>query len=160
VGGIVFGVGAGGPPDRARAATFAWQRDYADAVALARAEGRPMIIDFWAEWCTACKELDRNVWADPRVRAEASRFVALKLDGTDGSDAFNALVDRFGVIGLPTVVLLDPHGRESPDRVLGAVPAEEMLSRLRGVDRACQDRKPAARPAADPQLAMACVLRW
>jgi thiol:disulfide interchange protein DsbD len=160
VGGIVYGVGAGGARERARAATFAWQHDYDAAVALARAEKRPMIIDFWADWCTACTELDRNVWGDPRVRAEASRFVALKLDGTDGSDQFNAIVDRFGVVGLPTVVLLDPQGREAPDRVLGAVPADEMISRLKGVDRACQDRKPSRQPAADPHLAMACAARW
>ena len=57
-------------------------------------------------------------------------------------------------------LLLDPHGREAPDRVLGAVPAEEMLSRLRGVDRACEDRKPPTRPAGDPQVAMACTARW
>ncbi len=160
VGGLVYGIGAGGARERARAATFAWQHDLDAAVALARAEGKPMIIDFWADWCTACKELDRNVWADPRVRAEASGFVALKLDGTDGSDRFNSIVDRFGIVGLPTVVLLDRQGREAPDRVLGAVPADEMIARLRGVDRACQDRKPPTPPAADPQLAMACVVRW
>ncbi len=160
VGGIVYGVGAAGAQERARAAAFAWQHDYDAAVALARAEGRPMIIDFWAEWCAACKELDKHVWADPQVRAAASRFVAVKLDGTDGADWFNELVDRYGVVGLPTVVLLDAQGRESPDRVLGAVPAEEMLARLRGVDRACDGRKPAAAPAANPQLAMACVTRW
>ena len=162
LGGIVYGVGAGGARVRARAATFAWGHDLDAGVAQARAQGRPMIIDFWADWCTACKELDRNVWADARVQAEAARFVAVKVDGTVESDRFTAVTDRFGIIGLPTVVLLDPHGREAPDRVLGAVPAEEMLSRLRGVDRACEGRKPTppARAPADPQLAMACVVRW
>jgi thiol:disulfide interchange protein DsbD len=162
VGGIVYGVGAGGARARAGAATFGWQHDLDAAVAQARAQGRPMIIDFWADWCTACKELDRDVWSDPRVRAEASRFVAVKIDGTVESDAFTAITDKFGIIGLPTVVLLDPHGREAPDRVLGAVPAEEMISKLRGVDRACDRPTPAppARAAADPQLAMACVVRW
>jgi thioredoxin:protein disulfide reductase len=162
VGGVVYGVGAGGARTRARAATFAWAHDLDAAVAQARAQGRPMIIDFWADWCTACKELDRDVWADPRVQAEAARFVAVKVDGTVESDRFTAVSDRFGIIGLPTVVLLDPHGREAPDRVLGAVPAEEMLARLRGVDRACEGRKPTppTRTATDPQLAMACVVRW
>ena len=158
VGGIVYGVGAAGARERARAATFAWQHDYDEAVALARREGRPMIIDFWADWCTACKELDRTVWADPRVRTEASRFVALKLDGTDGSDRFNDLVDRFGVVGLPTVVILDAKGREVPDRVLGAVPADEVLASLRGVDRACEGAKPA--PARAGAQVVACVARW
>ena len=156
--GIVYGVGVSGARERERAATFAWQHDYDTAVALARKEGRPMIIDFWADWCTACKELDRTVWADPRVRVEASRFVALKLDGTDGSDRFNDLVDRFGVVGLPTVVVLDAKGREEPDRVLGAVPADEVLARLRSVDHACEGAKPPPAPAG--AQVVACVVRW
>jgi thiol:disulfide interchange protein DsbD len=160
VGGIVYGTGAAGARERSRTSSLAWLHAYDEAVAHARAEGRPMIIDFWADWCTACKELDRNVWGDPRVQAEASRFVALKLDGTDGSDAFNALVDRFGVLGLPTVVLLDSRGRDTPDPVLGAVTASEMISRLRAVDHACEGHPPPAHPAAGSQVALACTVRW
>jgi thioredoxin:protein disulfide reductase len=158
--GIVYGAGAAGARERSRAASFAWLHAYDQAVARARTEGRPMIIDFWADWCTACKELDRNVWSDPQVRAEAARFVAVKLDGTDGSDAFNALADRFAVVGLPTVVLLDARGREAPDRVLGAVGAAEMISRLRAADRACEGQAPPAQPAPGSQVALACTVRW
>jgi thiol:disulfide interchange protein DsbD len=163
VGGLVYGAGAGAARERARAAaSFAWMHDYDAAIQLARAEGRPMILDFWAEWCAACKELDRTVWADPRVRAEAARFVAVKVDGTDGSDAFNAIaVDRFGIVGLPTVVFIDPHGREAPHRVLGAVPPNEMIESLRAVDRACErGEAPAGRPPAGAPVAVACALRW
>jgi thiol:disulfide interchange protein DsbD len=159
VGGIVYGFGAARARDRAGASVPAWEHDLGAAVSIARSQGRPMIIDFWADWCVACKDLDRNVWADPRVRAEASRFVAVKLDGTDGSDAFDALAQRFGVVGLPTVVLLDAKGREAPDRVLGAVGADEMISRLRSVDGACDGREPPARHAAGSQV-VACATRW
>jgi len=163
VGGLVYGVGAGGARERARAAaSFAWLHDYDAAVERAKAEGRPMILDFWAEWCAACKELDRTVWADPRVRAEAARFVAVKLDGTEGSDAFNAIaVDRYGIVGLPTVIFIDPRGREAPHRVLGAVRPEEMIESLRAVDGACPDgAAPPERPAAGAPLAVACAVRW
>jgi thiol:disulfide interchange protein DsbD len=120
-----------------------------------------VIIDFWAEWCAACKELDRVAWSDPRVREEASRFVALKLDGTDGSDAFNALAERYGVVGMPTVIFLDARGREVPDRVLGAVPADEMLAHLHGVDRACPPKEAApVAGAGTDAAAMACMARW
>ena len=166
-GGIAYSAGAAGARDRVRAASFAWVHGYEQAVAVARASGRPMIIDFWAEWCTACRELDRIAWDDPRVRAEAARFVPLKLDGTDGSDGFMALAERFGVVGMPTVIFLDGRGREVPDRVIGAVPADEMLSRLRGVDRACEDRPtpaPAVRADASAGVTgtavMACAARW
>ncbi len=159
VGGIVYGTGAAGARERERSQEFAWMHAYDQAVALARAEGRPMIVDFWADWCTACKELDRTVWTDPGVRAEAARFVRVKVDGTTGSDAFDELAERFGVVGLPTVVILDAQGREVPDRLLGAVPAEEMLSHLRSVDHACDGRKPPPK-ASPPQVAMACTTRW
>jgi thiol:disulfide interchange protein DsbD len=160
VGGIAYGVGAAGARDRARArAAFAWLASEPEALALAKAEGRPVIIDFWAEWCTACKELDRIAWSRPEVKAEASRFVAVKLDGTVESEAFTALAEKYGVVGMPTVIFIDPRGREVPERVMGAVPAEEMVRRLRSVDRACE-RPPAARPAGEPALAMACASRW
>jgi thiol:disulfide interchange protein DsbD len=145
--------------ERARSARdLAWEGSYERAVALAKAEGRPVIIDFWAEWCTACKELDRTAWSDPRVRAEASRFVALKVDGTDAGDAFQAVADRFGVLGMPTVVFVDGKGREVPERVTGAIDAGEMLQRLRAVDGACD--APARKAAAPPPAALACVARW
>ncbi len=167
VGGIVYGAGAAGARERARAAEgFAWIHDEREALALAKKEGRPVIIDFWADWCAACKELDRIAWADPRVRAEASRFVALKLDGTDGSDAFQALSEKYGIVGMPTVVFIDPRGREVPERVTAAIPAARMVETLRGVDGACQ-RPEAERPRPDPLAptmpgapVVACVARW
>jgi thiol:disulfide interchange protein DsbD len=157
VGGIVYAAGAAGARERARAgADLAWTGSEPAALARAKAEGRPVIIDFWAEWCTACKELDRTAWADPRVRAEAARFVALKLDGTDGSDLFQALSEKYGIVGMPSVVFIDARGREVPERVTGAVSAEEMVARLRAVDRACEKPVPVASTAG----ALACVARW
>ena len=159
VGGIVYAVGAEGARGRARAqAGFTWLSSEQEALALAKAEGRPVIIDFWADWCTACKELDKIAWSKPEVKAEAARFVAVKLDGTDGSDAFTALAEKYGVVGMPTVVFIDPRGREVPDRVMGAVSADEMVQRLRAVDVACERRTAPA--GAEPKLAMACASRW
>lgn len=162
VGGIVFGLGAAQARERARsAAAFAWQHDYEAALAAARAAGKPVILDFWADWCTACKELDKIAWAHENVREEAARFVAVKLDGTDASDAFTAVAERYGVVGMPTVIFLDGRGREVPERVMGAIEAPEMIDRLRAVDGACE--KPHPKPAAEggaPAVAMACAVRW
>jgi thiol:disulfide interchange protein DsbD len=133
--GIVYGAGAAAARERTRAAgAFTWHHDEPAAVALARAEGRPVIIDFWAEWCTACKELDKIAWADPRVRAEAARFVAVKVDGTDSTDAVAAIQERYAVQGMPTVVFIDSRGRETKERIIGAIDAEEMLQRLKAVE--------------------------
>jgi thiol:disulfide interchange protein DsbD len=157
VGGIVYGVGAAGARERVRHAEgFTWLKSYPEAIALARAEGRPVIIDFWAEWCVACKELDRIAWADPRVRAEASRFVAVKLDGTD-DDAlpFQEASAAYDIAGMPTVIFLDARGREVPERVIGAIGADEMLEKLRAVEKACEKPVPVAAGAA-----LACAARW
>lgn len=134
VGGVVYGAGALGARERAHAAaSFVWLHAEPEAVARARAEGRPVIVDFWAEWCAACKELDKLAWADPRVREEASRFVKVKVDGTESTDEVSAIQERYRVQGMPTVVFIDSAGREVADRVIGAVDADEMLQRLRAV---------------------------
>jgi thiol:disulfide interchange protein DsbD len=148
VGAIVYAAGAADARVRA-ASALAWMHDEPAAVARARAEGRPLLVDFWANWCVACKELDKFVWTDPRVRAKASRFVALKLDGTDDTPAFQALVEKYAVLGMPTVVFVDGKGRESPARVVGFVSADEMLKYLDAAEVAC-----------DAPGAVACASRW
>jgi len=165
--GIVYGAGAAGARERRLASEgFAWLQDEKAALALAKREGRPVIIDFWAEWCAACKELDRIAWADPRVREEAARFVALKLDGTDDSAEFQALTEKYRIVGMPSVVFIDSRGREVPERVTSAVRGDEMLETLRRVDGAC-DRPEKDRPRPDPLAPampgapiVACAARW
>lgn len=148
VGGIVYASGSASARADAAAANFAWiWQDEARALALARAEHRPVLIDFWADWCAACKELDRDAWSDPQVRQEARRFVALKMDGTEDSNAFERVVEKYGVVGMPTVVFIDSRGREVPQRVIGAVSAAEMLKYLKSVDVTCTP-------------ALACAARW
>src|SRR6266511_1202955 len=149
VGGIVYATGAAGARERRRAALeFAWLHEEQAALARAKAEGRPVIIDFWADWCVACKELDRTAWSDPRVREEAARFLAVKVDGTDDTPAFQALTEKYGIVGMPTVIFVDGRGREVPLRVTAAIDAEEMVRWLQAVDAAC----------ASPRVA--CVPRW
>lgn len=149
VGGIVYGVGSAGARSSAAAADFPWVRqDEASALARARAEGRPVIIDFWADWCAACKELDAQAWSDPQVREAAKRFVTLKIDATHENPAIEAIFEKYRVVGMPTVIFIDSRGREMPARITGPVPAEEMRRWLRSVDEAC------ALPV------VACVTRW
>jgi thiol:disulfide interchange protein DsbD len=149
VGGIVYAIGAAGARERARsAAAFAWLHSEEEAIALAKAEGRPVLVDFWAEWCTACKELDRTAFADARVREALSRFVTVKVDATNDTEEVAALLDKYGVVGMPTLVFIDRRGHEVPVRVTGAIEAEEMLKWVGAVDRACLTP------------VVACVTRW
>jgi thiol:disulfide interchange protein DsbD len=149
VGGIVYASGAASARARVQGEKVAWHfhQDEPAAIALARAEGKPVIIDFWAEWCSACKELDKTAWADPRVQEAAGRFVKLKMDGTNDTEVFQKVFEKYAVVGMPTVLFIDSTGREVPQRITGAVEADEMLKYLESVDRTCGP-------------AIACVTRW
>jgi len=79
----------------------------------ARREARPLVVDFGAEWCGACKKLEQTTFADPLVREAAARFLAVKVDATDDTDlAVASTLKRLHVAGLPTVILFDAQGRE------------------------------------------------
>jgi thiol:disulfide interchange protein DsbD len=74
----------------------------------ALAAGKPIVLDFTAEWCGYCKVLDRTTFADPAVIADLTRFRALKIDVDTGRNG--ELVKRFDVAGPPLIVVLDPKG--------------------------------------------------
>lgn len=90
-----------------------WLTDERAARQKAVDEGRPMLIDFGASWCGACKKLEHNTFPDPTVRSEAQRFVALRLDMTDDdAEETKALRAKYNIVGLPTVLMLDKSGTE------------------------------------------------
>ncbi len=95
--------------------SFAWHEgDVHTARARALNERRPLLVDFTAAWCGACKQLDRVTFSAPEVRPEMARFVAVKVDATNDDDPrVSATLERFHVIGLPTVVIFDSSGREA-----------------------------------------------
>lgn len=100
-------------PQPVSAPEITWMTNEAAALAKASSEGRPVLIDFGAEWCTACKELEHETFPDKDVRLEAQRYVALRVDATDDEDVkVNQLKDKYKVVGLPTVILLDKSGKE------------------------------------------------
>lgn len=116
-------------------ARLAWQEDTARAqsvITQARATGLPVLIDFGADWCVACGELERHTFSDPRVVAEGRRFQAVHVDATRMSDEVRALFRRYRVRGLPVVLLLDSDGVER-HRIVEFVEPADMLRRMRGV---------------------------
>lgn len=96
-------------------ASFAWHAgDVEGAQELALREGRPLLVDFTAEWCGACKDLDRKTFAAKEVLPEMARFVAVKVDATNDDDPrVEATMARFKVVGLPTVLVFDSRGHEA-----------------------------------------------
>ena len=97
----------------ADAPAIAWLTSEDAALAKANTEGKPLMIDFGASWCTGCKELEDQTFPDKDVRKEAQRFVALHVDATDDEDPqVKALSTKYGVKGLPTVIMIDNKGKE------------------------------------------------
>lgn len=111
------------------AAGIRWIERHDEGLRLAQTEARPVMIDFTAEWCQACKELDRKTYVDAAVQKEAQRFVNLKIDATTMDDEMNDLFEKYGVLGLPTVVFIDSEGKAlDHPRVTGFVPPERFLT--------------------------------
>jgi thiol:disulfide interchange protein DsbD len=93
-----------------------------------------MVIDFTAEWCGACNELARHTFADPAVMAEASRFVAVKVDATNEDDpAVDEVKEKYKVVGLPTVIVVGSDGAER-QRFTEFVPPDRFLDAIRSAD--------------------------
>ena len=111
---------------------LAWLAGEAEALEVARRDHKPMLVDFGAEWCAACKELTKFTFSDEAVRQEATRFVALQIDATDDDSRIDAVKEKYKVVGLPTVVLLDSDGKETK-RFNEFVTPEVMLDAMRAV---------------------------
>ena len=110
---------------------ISWVKDITRGLERAKAEHKPAFVDFYADWCGACKELDAKTYPDPTVRAAAARFVPIKVDGTRSSDALDAIYDKYGIEGLPTVIFVDSNGVVAKDpRIVGYVTPAEMVADL------------------------------
>jgi thiol:disulfide interchange protein DsbD len=89
------------------------------------------MLDFYADWCVSCKELERFTFADPQVAAAMGKFTLLKADVTANSEADKELLKRFNLFGPPGILFFDKQGQElAALRVVGFVPADKFLSTL------------------------------
>jgi thiol:disulfide interchange protein DsbD len=98
-----------------------------------RSAGKPAMLDFYADWCVSCKEMEKFTFSDPKVRAELDRMLLLQADVTAGNDADRTLLKRFALFGPPGIIFFDASGREIPGlRVIGYQPPERFLRTLAG----------------------------
>jgi thiol:disulfide interchange protein DsbD len=107
-------------------------------LAAAKAAGKPALLDFYADWCVSCKEMEKYTFSVPDVQKDLSGFVLLKADVTANSEADQALFRRFGVYGPPTTAFFGAHGRECRAfRLVGFVDADDFRSHLARFAREC-----------------------
>ena len=96
------------------------------AIAAAAAEGRPAMLDFYADWCVSCKEMERYTFTDAAVQSALANAVLLKADVTENDEADQALLRRFEIFGPPTIAFWGSDGVERKNyRVVGFMKADE-----------------------------------
>jgi thiol:disulfide interchange protein DsbD len=102
-------------------------------LAAAKASGKPVMLDFYADWCVSCKEMERYTFSDPAVMSEMGRFVLLQADVTANDAADQELMQgRFGIPGPPAMLFFGPTGEELAGfRLVGFKPAAEFAEHLR-----------------------------
>ncbi len=108
-----------------------WETDEPAALARARREGRPLVIDFRSEWCAPCQELEEKTFSDAEVaRLLATRAVTLRVDVTDVTDAHEALMQKYRVETLPAIIFFDAAGNER-GRITDYARPAQFLARAR-----------------------------
>jgi thiol:disulfide interchange protein DsbD len=102
-------------------------------LAQAANDHRPVMLDFYAEWCTSCKEMERFTFTDSSVKDKLQPFVRLRADVSANSQADRQLLRRFGIFGPPSLVFYDEAGNLKTERIVGYKTAPDFLSILRRV---------------------------
>jgi thiol:disulfide interchange protein DsbD len=113
--------------------TFEKVKDVADLearLAAAKADGRPVLLDFYADWCVSCKEIMRFTFSDPKVQARLANVVLLKADVTANTDADKALLKRFSLFGPPGLIFWNSAGVQSDFKVIGFEKADKFLASI------------------------------
>ena len=133
---LTNGLGLGKPLDLTGVAnaastqlTFAPIRSPAQLDAALDSSARPSMLDFYADWCVSCKEMESLTFSDPRVHARLEQLGLLRADVTANDANDQALLKRFGLFGPPGIIFFDGSGREVL-RVVGYESADRFLGRL------------------------------
>ena len=124
------GLAAGGErgPQEVR---FARVRNLAELETKLAAAGKPVMLDFYADWCVSCKEMEAFTFTDARVKAKMEQMLLLQADVTANSPEDKALLKRFSLFGPPGIIFFDRQGKEIPGlRVIGYQTADVFLAAL------------------------------
>ncbi|MEO6906597.1 MAG: thioredoxin domain-containing protein [Abditibacteriaceae bacterium] len=87
--------------------SITWLTSYDKALSTAKEDNKPVMIDFYADWCSACKYLDKNIYTAPDVIKESKGFINLKINTDKDTD----IASRYKVYALPTLIFLDGNGK-------------------------------------------------
>jgi len=123
------------PSDSKAVEQIAWQKYTPEIVTGAGEKGMPVMIDFYADWCIPCKELDKFTFSDQRVQKLSEQMITIKADLTHfQNDETLQLREKYNIKGVPTIVFLDENGREiTALRLIGYEDADNFVLRMQKV---------------------------
>jgi thiol:disulfide interchange protein DsbD len=108
------------------------------AIAVAHQQNRPVMLDFYADWCTACIDMEKNVFNRKPVHELLSGYTLLQIDLTKNSPEHQALLDSFGLFGPPSILFFDAAGKEiAGKRIQGELDAEDFSLHVTDTIGAC-----------------------
>ncbi len=123
-----------GGPSSASGLNFVPIRSVTELDAALRTSARPVVLDFYADWCVSCKEMERFTFTDPAVRAKLAGALLLKADVTANSADDRALLKRFNLFGPPGTLFFDAKGQElGHARVIGYQSSQQFMQTLQSV---------------------------
>jgi len=97
----------------------------------AQEDKKLVLLDFYADWCISCKEMEINTFANPQVSQELKQFVLLQADVTTNSPENQALLKRFGLFGPPGILIFNQSSQEQKEqRIIGYMPPQRFIERL------------------------------
>lgn len=100
-------------------------------LSLARDQGKAVMLDFYADWCVSCKEMEKYTFSDPSVIAKLKNVVLLRADVTANDDLDKALLKKYGLLGPPSILFFDRNGKEKRGfRLVGFLEPEEFNAHL------------------------------
>lgn len=109
--------------------------EFENSLAIAHQNHRPVMIDFYADWCVSCVLMDRHVFAGAKVKQLLQDYVLVRADVTQNNDFDKALLKQFNVVAPPTMIFLSPEGIElTTQRIVGEVNAKEFLTRMQSLN--------------------------
>jgi len=122
-----------------------WKYNFQDALKLAKSQHKPIMVDFYTDWCGWCKKLDSDTYSDPKVKAAAEKFVCVKIN----AEKEQALTSKYAIAGFPTIVFLDRDGNLI-SKITGYLPPDKFLANMNKIlsalpkSSAQNDEKPPA----------------
>lgn len=104
-----------------------------DAI-LAENKGKRVMVDFYADWCTACKEFEEKTFSDETVKTAMDEYVLVQVDVTANDDASKAITKKYGIFGPPAILFFDEKGQKIEDAaIVGFKEPKEFLTHLGGI---------------------------